>query len=348
MPLVNDYNEVKEVYKEAAELGVGLPVFCAEDRETLEAILAAALEISKRVGIENLPVIPAWTSRYPGRGQMTLLTACGNPVIGTKMMFSDLNAFMDETSPYRKLRVLPHLDHAFPWLDGDVLEMFVDDFASVMCDASEKPFEENIRLTAQYVERVKGRVVVEGAVDEIFESGGEGEKNEPTTIEQSKRFLSQTGVDIIVPNVGTEHRATSGNVEYLSERAREISGAIGKILCIHGTSSVKYEDLKKLPEDGFIKINIYTTLAVNGGQALSRAVLHNLKNIFDKEQLQNFIEEGIISQDILEPGNGPQGEIRPKLSHVCNPKRRDAWFFAVRNRCMEFMEIFNYGRYADK
>jgi hypothetical protein len=29
MPLVTDYKHVKETYREAAELGVGLPVFCA-------------------------------------------------------------------------------------------------------------------------------------------------------------------------------------------------------------------------------------------------------------------------------------------------------------------------------
>ena len=160
---------------------------------------------------------------------------------------------MGPGSPYRKLRVLPHLDHAFLWLDGDVLELFAESFASVMCDASEKPFAENIELTARYVEKVKGKVVVEGAVDEIFESGGQGEKNNPTTVKQAK---------------------------YLSEQARRISATVGKILCIHGTSSVETADLPKLPGDGFVKINIYTTLAVRGGQALARNVLANLGNIF--------------------------------------------------------------------
>jgi fructose/tagatose bisphosphate aldolase len=42
-----------------------------------------------------------------------------------------------------------------------------------MFDASEKPFEENVRLTAEYVEKIRGRVVVEGAVDEIFAEGGD-------------------------------------------------------------------------------------------------------------------------------------------------------------------------------
>ena len=348
MPLVRDYQQVKDVYQEAAELGVGLPVFCAEDRETLEAILASALSISQKIGVDDLPIIPAWTSRYPARGQMILLTACGEVVLNNRLMFSDLEAFMGPTSPYRKLRVLPHLDHAFPWLDGDILDLFVDSFASVMCDASEKPFTENIELTARYVEKVQGKVVVEGAVDEIFAAEGQGQKNEPTTVEQAREFLSRTGVDLIVPNVGTEHRSTVDQVEYLADRAREISEAVGKILCIHGTSSVKYEDLAQLPADGFVKINIYTTLAVRGGQALARNVLANLGNIFSKSQLQELVRDETLGQNVLSGAFGQtQMPIKPKLDRLGNPSRRDAWFVAVRDRCTEFLEILNYEAYAD-
>lgn len=91
MPIINNYFQVKEIYQQAAELGVGLPVFCAEDRETLEAILAAAYEYSREIGVDNLPIIPAWTSRYPARGQMKLVSACGDPRVGIELMFSDLN-----------------------------------------------------------------------------------------------------------------------------------------------------------------------------------------------------------------------------------------------------------------
>ncbi|NOZ50033.1 MAG: hypothetical protein GXP37_08320 [Chloroflexi bacterium] len=344
MPIITDYQEVKDVYQEAAELGAALPVFCMEDRETLEAVLASVLEYGQEIGVENLPIVPSWTVRYPPRGQMTLITACGNPVLGTQLMFSDLQVFMGENSPYRKLRVLPHLDHGFPWLDSDILDHFVDQFASVMHDASEKPFEENIRLTAEYVEKMRGRVVVEGAVDEIFESGGSGSKNEPTTVAQARRFLSETGVDIIVPNVGTEHRATADQVRYRSDRAREISAAVGKILCLHGTSSVKPEDLPKLPEDGFLKINIYTTLAVHGGQAVAREVLSSLHDIFDEEQLRQLIADGILSESVLSTGDPTP--IKPKLASVANPPRRDAWFQAVRGRCKDFLVVFNYRKYA--
>ena len=98
---------------------------------------------------------------------------------------------------------MPHIDHGIPWLDEDVLLELVDRVASVMCDASEKPFAENIRITAEYVERVRGRVVVEGAVDEIYAADGAGGmKNEPTTVEQAVKFLRETGVDILVPQRG--------------------------------------------------------------------------------------------------------------------------------------------------
>jgi fructose/tagatose bisphosphate aldolase len=345
MPLVTGYQAVKDIYREAGERKIALPAFCCEDRETLEAILAAALTMSRRLGVPDLPIVPAWTCRYPARAQMRLITACGDPVLGTRLMFSDLETFMSDDSPYRNLRVLPHLDHAFPWLDGDVLESFADRFASVMCDASEKPFEENIRLTAQYIDRVRGNVLVEGAVDEIYEAGG-AEKSTPTSVEQALQFVNETGVDIVVPNVGTEHRATGKMARYLPEQARKISAAVGNILCLHGTSSVPAEDLSALPGDGFVKINIYTTMAVSGGQAVASNVLRNVGNIFTEAQLRNLVQSHVLGESVLAEGHGDtQSPIKPKLANVANPKRRDAWFAAVQQRCVEFLEIFGYAAF---
>ena len=180
------------------------------------------------------------------------------------------------------------------------------------------------------------------------ESGSDSEKNEPTTVEQAQKFLSRTGVDIIVPNVGTEHRATVDQVKYQSRRAKEISSAVGKILCLHGTSSVKPDDLPKLPVDGFIKINIYTTLAVNGGQALAKQLLDSLGNMFNSKQLEELVQQGILGQAVLSEDYGrTQPPIKPKLAFVTNPPRRDAWFSAVRDRCYHFLKIFNYAVFQD-
>jgi fructose-bisphosphate aldolase class II len=278
---------------------------------------------------------------------MTLLTACGDPLLGTRLMLSDLDAFMGQGSPYRKLRVMPHLDHAFPWLDGDVMRVFADRFASIMCDASERPFDENIRLTADYVEQARGRVVVEGAVDEIYEAGSGGHRNELTTVEQAQRFLSKTGVDIIVPNVGTEHRATAGVAAYMGDRARQIGAAVGKIMCLHGASSLRSEDLAGLPADGFVKVNVYTTLAVRGGQAVARHVITNVGRILGRAELQDLTARRVLGEAALSPGHGIGGSPpKPELNYLANPLRRDAWFQAVKNACREIMQVLGYHKYA--
>jgi len=346
MSLVNDYQQVKEIYTDAGERGVGLPLFCCEDRETLEAILAAAYEIGQEIGNPHIPITPSWTSRYHVRCQACLVSKTNNPILGCQLMFSDLEVYTGKDSPYKDLLVMPHLDHSNPWENSDILFGFVDQFASVMCDASEKPLEENIRLTAEYVDQVKGEVVVEGAVDEISSTEG-GPREKKTTVEEARRFISETGVDIIVPNLGTEHRSTTASAHYDSERAREISAAVGKVMCLHGSSSVKKEDLSKLPEDGIIKINLYTALAYAGGRAVVNHVLEDLANVYKEDELAHLIKNGVLGEKVLNKNYGKTKlPIGPKLAHFTNPKRSDAWFNAFKEKCKNYMRVFNYHKFA--
>jgi len=130
------------------------------------------------------------------------------------------------------------------------------------------------------------------------------------------------------------------------QHSREISAAVGKVLCLHGASSVKAADLPKLPEDGFVKINIFTTLAVKGGQAVATQVLENLKNIFTEEQLHDFIDQGILTPAFLTVDSSDLTPPRPVLNYVATPARRDVWFEAVKERCKEFLRVFNYANFA--
>ena len=167
------------------------------------------------------------------------------------------------------VRIMPHLDHGMPDVDRTLLHDFADQFATSMHDCSHLPFEQNVRRTAEYVAAVKGKTLVEGAVDEISEVGASGEE-QLTTVEQAQRFLSETGCAFIVPNLGTEHRATGGEVKYYANRAKEISAAVGKILVLHGTSSLGQGALQNLSDDGIVKVNIWTRLATSGGKAIAR------------------------------------------------------------------------------
>lgn len=346
---MNDYNEVCEVYEQARECNVCLPCFCAEDPETIEALLLAICELGREIGVSDLPVIIAWTSRYPGRGQMEYMTDCGDVALGTRIMFSLLREFTSPDSPYGKVRVLPHLDHAFPWLDHDALYNHIDDFASVMFDASEKPYAENIAMTAEYVSEVKGRLVVEGAADEVFESGGTEMKNELTTVEQAREFKCATGVDLVVPNLGTEHRATEGKVEYARAQAVRLREAIGSVMVLHGTSSLQMEDLGTLAEDGIMKVNVFTALAKAGGQAVSHQMFNDVGNIFSESNLQELVTAGVLGERYTYPDYREkfcEGKISPKLTQLCGPPRRHAWIQAVKKTAGIYLDALNYRNYG--
>ena len=344
MPLITEPQQVREIYHEAVQAEICMPAFCTEDQRTTETILKGAYEKSLELQKFDLPVIIAFTVNYPPRGQMNLYTTVKNPKLGIRAIFDDIDLFMSPESPYRNLRVMVHLDHGFPWLDEDALYNYTDKFATIMHDASEKSFEENIKLTAKYVEQVGDKVLVEGCVDEIAESGS-GIKNEITTVAQARRFVTETKADLIVANLGTEHRATAEQKQYHGYRAKEISQSLGKILVLHGTSCLKDEDLSHLAADGIVKVNIYTILAVLGGQAVGKYVLENLGNMFTKSQLSQMQQSGIIGARFFEKDyitNLCRGELKPKLDIVAETLRRDAWVDKVKEQIKYYLGTFGY------
>jgi fructose/tagatose bisphosphate aldolase len=85
--------------------------------------------------------------------------------------------------------------------------------ASFIFDASMLPIEENQRRTADYVARNRKRVVIEGCPDKVYERDEllELERQGHTSLSKAKEiadYVSSTGVDLIVPNLGTEHRTS--------------------------------------------------------------------------------------------------------------------------------------------
>ena len=178
-----------------------------------EAVLQAVHDVGVETGTPNLPITMAFTSAYPGRSQTENYTTLKDRVLGAMMCLDDIEALAGPHSPFRDLRVMVHLDHGQPEEDATLLEEHVDRFSCVMFDASALPFEENIARTAAYVERFRDRVTIEGAVDEIVDASGT-HKNELCTVERAQRFVEETGVDLIVPNLGTEHRSTAEQAHY--------------------------------------------------------------------------------------------------------------------------------------
>ncbi len=190
------------------------------------------------------------------------------------------------------------------------------------------PFDENMKATAAYVERHRDKVVVEGAVDEIFESGTGEQKNQITTVAQAKRFVEATGCDLIVPNLGTEHRASARELRYHGDQAQAIRGAVGKLLVLHGTSSLSPADFTRLKDDGIIKVNIWTAIEKAGAQSCVRKALDELGNTFTEGDLMSFVDTGVLGPACLSPryrDGQCGGRFWPKLDHFAEAVRRDAW-----------------------
>jgi fructose-bisphosphate aldolase class II len=348
MPLVTDTTQCLELYDEAREKGVALACFDAENRRTVEAYLKAAHRLGQEAGVDDVPIVLGFTTNYPDRGQMHWYVDVDDVVLGAKALVQDLQLLLSDASPYKNVRVMLHLDHGQPGPD-DVFfyeEFWIETFASMMYDASHWSFDENIEMTAKYVEKVKGRTLVEGAVDEIVASGSEeAEHNVVTEVADAEKFVLGTGADLIVPNVGTEHRASSSELNYRDDRAREIANAVGNILCLHGTSCLRKDQLPKLKDDGIVKVNVWTGMERDGAEAVARFVIEQLGNVVSEATLKSLVADGYLGTKYAEEAylqGVCDGKIAPKLDFFPEIERKRRWIDAVTDHIANALVSFGY------
>jgi len=349
MPLLSEAEDARRIYEEAAERGVAVACFCTETQQTTEAILQSTHELGEELGCPALPITVGFTARYAGRSNARYYTSLGDVALGTRALIEHVRLLTCEQSPYRDLRVMLHLDHGHPERDAEVVEKYLDVLTSVMYDASELPLAENIERTTRFVARHRSRLLVEGAVDEIYEAGSETEKNELTDPQVAARYLAETGVDLLVPNVGTEHRATAGRADYHGERAQAISREVGSRLCLHGTSSLGIADVAQLPKHGFVKVNVWTVLPRTGAQASARDVILNVGNILDEATIRQLQEEGYLGRRLTDPcyiEEDCQGALGPKLDNVAGEHPQGVWMAAVVAKVKQLLRALGYDRWA--
>lgn len=302
MSLILDRAEVLDIYNYAREKKWVLPTFNSENLTTTEAILSAVSDYGESKGIENLPIIIGITNTYKDRPQAVYYSNTKRWDIGLKLFLSDLKVLTDKGSPFEHLRVLIHLDHIIWDEDSDLLEWDMGQFSSIMYDASTLPFEENIKKTAAFVEQQAQNIVIEGACDEIQKSGGMKDHDGLTTPEMAEIYQRETGVDIIVPNLGTEHRAEKSALKYHDKLARNISKRLGKVLCLHGTSSVSKDHLANLYEDGICKVNLWTALERDSSGILFKEMVKNSSRVIGPEKTEKLIADQLLGKNVDQQG----------------------------------------------
>ncbi len=186
--------------------------------------------------------------------------------------------------------VVLHLDHG---QDIDFVKRAVDlGFTSVMIDASQDPFEENVRKTKEIIEYAHPRgVVVEAEIGHV--GAGENYENHEhtesfyTTVEDAKQFYEETNVDSLAISIGTAHGNYVGTPEINFNRLNEISQVVPVPLVLHGGSSSGDANLRRCALDRIVKINIFTDLM----NASTRNLAAEERDYFEvQEHLRTGIE----------------------------------------------------------
>lgn len=159
-----------------------------------------------------------------------------------------------------------HLDHT---KDIDIIKDAIENkFTSVMIDASQKEFEENIKITKEVVDYAHERgVAVEaelgriGAADKIETNNDELLYTDPY---EAGQFVERTGVDALAVSIGTAHGVYPvRNPRIDFERLIAIREKVSIPLVLHGGSGLPSETVNKaikVNNEGVSKINIATDL----------------------------------------------------------------------------------------
>ena len=292
MPIITGRENVLSVYEEAARKGWVIPCICSENLTTTEAILTAASDFAREKGYRRIPITIAITNRYDHRSQSVFYTHTRRWDIGLKLFRSDIQIVAEA---FPNVDILIHLDHAQYDADAELLESDLSAYSSVMYDASPLPMEENIRKTRDYVRRKGHVLLIEGACDEIVDATGEV-RCEITGADKCARYMAETGVDVVVANLGTEHRASGQDLHYYADAARAIKEKIGPRICLHGTSSVSNDQIKKLFADGICKVNIWTALERDSSPALTEFMVKNAALCGGEKTEKKLIDAGFLAE----------------------------------------------------
>lgn len=152
-----------------------------------------------------------------------------------------------------------HLDHGGSY---ELVARCLDaGFDSVMIDASEKPFKENIELTKKVVKLAAGyRVCVEAELGYIAKLNQSANYKGYTEPGDAKTFVEETGVDALAVAIGTAHGFYKSKPKLDIERLSRIHAETNAALVLHGGSGIPHSMLTEAIRRGICKINIATEI----------------------------------------------------------------------------------------
>jgi fructose-bisphosphate aldolase class II/tagatose 1,6-diphosphate aldolase GatY/KbaY len=188
-----------------------------------------------------------------------------------------------------------HLDHAS---SVDLVKKCLDaGYDSVMIDASELTFNENIKVSAQVVKLAQDyQAHVEAELGYVAKLGQEQLLSTGyTDPDQAAEFVQTTGIDSLAIAIGTAHGFYKSEPNLDLARLEKIRSVTDACLVLHGGSGIPVDTLRAAVKRGICKINLATEIKnVFMRRLKSELSLNNdidLRNVFPPaiEAVKNLV-----------------------------------------------------------
>jgi len=271
--------KLKEYILEAEKEGRAIGHFNISNLETLRGIFNSARKL-------NLPVI--------------IGTAEGErKFIGTKQAVALVKSLREEYD----YPIFLNADHTYSF-EG-VKECIDAGYDSVIFDATGMSYEDNVKITkkcVEYARSVNPDIIVEaelgfiGSSSKVLDKIPEGVKISEeflTKPEEAKKFVKETGVDMLAPAVGNIHGMLKGGVDPALniKRIAEIKSVVNIPIVLHGASGNSEEDIKNAIKAGVSLIHINTEIRVAFRKALEAELIEKK----DEVAPYKYMDKAIIA-----------------------------------------------------
>ena len=184
-----------------------------------------------------------------------------------------------------------HLDHGKSF--HSIAECVNAGFSSIMIDASDLPFDENVFLTKSVVDYTHKRKVwtqgeigrLMGVEDNISVKAKDAIYTDPS---EAADFAKKTGVNTLAVAVGQSHGAVNlrqGKAEEINiKQLEKISKKVNVPLVLHGASDIAGNQIKQAVKLGVAIVNIDTEIRMAFSRALRKVLEENI-NIIDPRKI---------------------------------------------------------------
>lgn len=270
--------KLRNLLQETERRRIAIGHFNVSNLEQLQAVVSAA----QKLGAPVIVGVSEGERNFIGLGQIVAL----------------VNSYKKSS----KAPIFLNADHTHSL--EKVKEAAEAGFDSIVFDASNLSFEENLSQTREAVKVAKAVnkiISVEGELGYIG-SGSEIRKELPkgaairpedlTKPEEATRFVKETGVDMLAPAVGNIHGMFQDepNPNLDIGRIKAIRGAASVPLVLHGGSGIKEDEFVKAIDAGISIIHISTELRVVWRKGLETALRDNPGEVSPYKLSEGVIE----------------------------------------------------------